>query len=285
MMNSVAAKTVGSGPVRRVWAALLSLVLPGAGHFLLGAFRRGAAWAVGLAVLQLLLLFATLASPVIAIVLRTAVFGLGRVATAIDAAKLVIPRPSWRTVLLAWVALWVLFNGHVCIAIYYKTHYAETFAMRSSSMQPTLLVGDSILVDKSAYRDRTPQRGDLVVFLLPPDERHNFIHRVIGLPGEQILLRGNQVFVDGRPLQESYVSVNRSAIAPPARCAYGYGCEPTTVPRDSYFVMGDNRDNSYDSRYWGFVRREKIKGRAVTVYWSWDTERRRPRFDRIGHSL
>lgn len=284
MMNSAGAETAAPGRVRRVSAVVLSLVVPGAGHFLLGAFRRGAAWAAGLAVLGLSLLFATTVSLLALVAVVVAV--LGHVATALDTARIVASRPSWKSVALAWAALLI---GNFAVVeplkIYYRTHYAQAFTIPSGAMQPALLVGDYIMVDKSAYRVRAPERGDIIVFPYPQDERRDFIKRVVALPGEQVLIRGNQVSVNGRPLHEPYVNASRVLSATPGYCGYAYGCEPTTVLPDSYFVMGDNRDNSQDSRHWGFVRREKIKGRAVTVYWSWDTERERPRFDRIGRSL
>jgi signal peptidase I len=284
MMNSAGAETASPGRVRRVSAVVLSLVVPGAGHFLLGAFRRGAAWAVGLAVLGMSLLFATTVSLLALVAVVVAL--LGHIATALDTARIVASRPSWKRVTLAWAALLV---GNFAVVeplkIYYRTHYAQAFTIPSGAMQPTLLVGDYIMVDKSAYRVRAPERGDIIVFPYPQDERRDFVKRVVALPGEQVLIRGNQVSVNGRPLQEPYVNVSRVLSSTPGYCGYAYGCEPTTVPPNSYFVMGDSRDNSQDSRYWGFVRREKIKGRAVTVYWSWDTERGWPRFDRIGRSL
>ena len=142
--NPVGAQTVSSGSVRRISAVLLSLVTPGAGHFLLGAFRRGAAWTVGLAILGLLLLVATPGSLLIVSVMIAVVVGLvARVATAIDTARLVTPRPSWKSVIVAWAALLV---GHLAImeplTAYYVTHYVQAFTIPSGAMQPTLHVGD-----------------------------------------------------------------------------------------------------------------------------------------------
>jgi signal peptidase I len=291
MMNPAGAQTAISGRVRRVSAVLLSLVMPGAGHFLLGAFRRGAAWAVGLAVLGLLLLFATPVSLLIVSALIGVVVGLvGRVATAIDTVRIVTSRPSWKIVIVAWAALLV---GDLAMVeplkAYYRAHYAQAFTIPSGAMQPTLLVGDYIMVDKSAYRGRAPQRGDIVVFAYPQDERRDFIKRIIGMPGDTVVVRGQQVLVNDRALAEPYVKLDGTtparASTQPGFCAYAYACEPTKVPADSYFVMGDNRDNSQDSRSWGFVRREKIKGKAYMIYWSWDGDRHWLRFDRIGRSL
>ena len=107
-------------------------------------------------------------------------------------------------------------------------------------------------------------------------------------PGDVVQVRGRQVLVNGQVLDEPYLerpATPPSAAADPTSCSYAYGCEPTTVPPSSYFVMGDNRDNSQDSRYWGFVKADKILGRASVVYWSWDRERHWLRSWRIGHSI
>ena len=289
-MNSDGAQTADLGRVRRVSAVLLSLVMPGAGHFLLGAFRRGAAWAVGLPLLGLLLLFA---APV-SLLIVSAVIGLvvgvvGRVATAIDTFNVVTPRPSWTIVIVAWAALLV---GDLALVeplkAYYKAHFIQAFTIPSGAMEPTLLVGDYVMVDKSAYRGPAPQRGDIVVFAYPQDARRDFIKRIIGIPGDTVVVRGQQVLVNGEALVEPYVKLDAAtpaASAQPGYCGYAYACEPARVPADSYFVMGDNRQNSQDSRYWGFVKREKIKGKAYQIYWSWDGDRHWPRFDRIGRSL
>jgi signal peptidase I len=264
------------------------LLSPGAGHFLLGAFRRGAAWAVGVAGLAFVILFA---APIsvwrLSILISAGVTVLGRVATAIDSVRIVTQRPAWKSVIAAWAALLV---AGIAVAEpltrYYRTHYAQAFTIPSPAMQPTLLVGDYIIVDKSAYHARAPERGDIVVFAYPKDERRDFIKRIIGTPGDLVHVKDDQVLINGQPLIEPYISSARSQLSGGQRyCAYAYGCEPTRVPPDSYVVMGDNRYNSQDSRYWGFVRREKIKGRAVMVYWSWDTRRHWLRSDRLGRAL
>ena len=132
---------------------------------------------------------------------------------------------------------------------------------------------------------RDPRRGDIIVFKYPQDESRDFIKRVIAVPGESLQVRGHDVLVDGRPLAEPYVKPPDAPLAhggQPASCNFAYGCEPIVVPEDSYFVMGDNRDNSQDSRYWGFVRRDKIKGKAFLIYWSWDGDGHWLRWWRLG---
>jgi len=288
MINAGGAKASDAGRVRRVSAVLLSFAKPGAGHFLLGAFRRGIAWAVGIVMLWLLLLFAAPVSLWLLILLSSWVLGiLGRVGAAIDAARVVRPTPAWKVVILAWAAL---IAGDLVVvlplATYYRAHYAQAFTIPSGAMQPTLLPGDYIMVDKSVYRSQAPRRGDIVVFQFPPDERRDFIKRIIGVPGDVVTVRGQQALVNGRKLVAPYLNGTTAASTSQSdHCGYLYACEPTRVPADSYFVLGDNRDDSQDSRYWGFVKREKIKGRASVVYWSWDGDRHWFRFDRIGRSL
>ncbi len=184
----------------------------------------------------------------------------------------------------------------VVLALVIRALVVQAFTIPSGSMMDTLLVGDYILVNKFLYGAelplvewrvpglRGPRRGDIIVFKYPQDERRDFIKRVIGTPGDRIQIKGRQVFVNGTPLTEPYTKFADPAWSRGAQetyCGYAYGCEPTTVPPDSYFMMGDNRDNSQDSRYWGFVKRNKIKGKAFLIYWSWDSDRHWLRWRRL----
>ena len=185
----------------------------------------------------------------------------------------------------------------ILLALVIRTLIVQAFTIPSGSMMDTLLVGDYILVNKFLYGPeipltelrlpglREPARGDIIVFKYPQDEKRDFIKRIVGTPGDQIQIRGHQVLVNGQALGEDYVKQADSAMSPPAQpgyCGYAYGCEVTKVPGDSFFVMGDNRDNSQDSRYWGFVKRDKIKGKAFLIYWSWDSDRHWLRWWRLG---
>jgi signal peptidase I len=184
----------------------------------------------------------------------------------------------------------------VLLALVIRTLVVQAFTIPSGSMMDTLLVGDYILVNKFLYGAeipftplhlpalREPRRGDIIVFKYPQDEKRDFIKRIVALPGEQVTVRGHQVYVNGRLVHEPYVKGDGPPPAPaqPGYCGYAYGCDPTAVPADSYFVMGDNRDNSQDSRYWGFVKRDKIKGKAFLIYWSWDSDRHWLRWWRLG---
>ena len=183
----------------------------------------------------------------------------------------------------------------ILLALVIRTLIVQAFTIPSGSMMDTLLVGDYILVNKFLYGPevplvewrtpalRDPHRGDIIVFKYPQDEKRDFIKRIVGTPGDEVQVKGHTVFVNGKPLKEPYVKFSDTAAGRSSTyCGYAYGCEPTIVPPDSYFVMGDNRDNSQDSRYWGFVKRDKIKGKAFLIYWSWDSDRHWLRWWRLG---
>jgi signal peptidase I len=186
----------------------------------------------------------------------------------------------------------------VLLALVIRQCGVQAFTIPSGSMMDTLLVGDYILVNKFLYGPevpltdyrlpalRLPHRGDIIVFKYPQDEKRDFIKRIVATAGERVQVRGHQVLVNGKPLQEPYTKFADSGVrGGEAYCGYAYGCEPTIVPPDSYFVMGDNRDNSQDSRYWGFVKRDKIKGKAFLIYWSWDGDRHWLRWWRLANYI
>lgn len=150
------------------------------------------------------------------------------------------------------------------LAIGIRTLVAEARYIPSSSMEPTLEINDRLIIEKISYRFRTPQRGDVVVFS-PTDKlreqnfKDAFIKRVIGLPGETVQVKGGKVYINGNALREKYIEESPE---------YKYG--PVTVPTGQYLVLGDNRNNSYDSHYWGFVPRKNLIGRAVVRFWPFD---------------
>jgi signal peptidase I len=135
--------------------------------------------------------------------------------------------------------------------------------IKGTSMEPNFPNGEYLLTDKLTYRFREPERGDVIVFVAPQSDGEEFIKRIIGLPGETITIRNNKVYINGTQLTESYIPVNITTGPGPF---LGVD-EPATVPADNYFVLGDNRVASSDSRVWGFVTKEKISGRAWIVYW------------------
>lgn len=164
----------------------------------------------------------------------------------------------------------------LAIALFVRSFVIQAFKIPSSSMEPTLLVGDHILVNKFIYGIRIPligkrlvtfaqpRRGDVIVFVFPRDRSKDYIKRVIGLPGERLEIKERKIYIDDRPIDDPWGVY--SEWGPSLRDNFG----PITVPEGCLFVMGDNRDNSEDSRYWGFVPIDDVLGKAVILYWSWD---------------
>lgn len=193
------------------------------------------------------------------------------------------------------------------IALVVRTLVIQAFKIPSSSMESTLLIGDHIFVNKFLYgyhipltkgrvlRFSSPNRGDIIVFVFPEDKSKDFIKRVIGVPGDTIEIRQKRVFVNGQPLSENYVQYADGNMVD------GFvrsrdNLPPIKVPPDKLFVMGDNRDRSYDSRFWGYVDMDAVIGKAMFIYFSIDWSRgvrlvevwRYPelvRWGRIGHLL
>lgn len=179
----------------------------------------------------------------------------------------------------------------IILALFIRTFAVQAFKIPTGSMETNLLIGDHLLVNKVIYSPslgraedvllgkKPIRRGHVVIFKYPDDPNKDYVKRVIGLPGETVEIRDKTVFVDGKALDESYVGFEE----PPLRRddpEYGFRSEiqrdnygPEKVPSGQLFVMGDNRDNSRDSRYWGFLPDDQVKGRAVIVYWSYDADR------------
>jgi len=182
------------------------------------------------------------------------------------------------------------------LAFAIRVFVVQAFKIPSGSMIPTLLIGDHILVSKlsygfqwptdcklqwsfppvNCYASKTvvafgkPQRGDIIVFRFPEDEEKDFIKRIVGAPGDTIQLRNKVVLVNGEPLKDKAFTqrIDPGIIDSTINPRDNFG--PVTVPEGSYFVMGDNRDQSLDSRFWGYVREEKVRGKAFRIYWSWN---------------
>jgi len=168
------------------------------------------------------------------------------------------------------------------VVVLLGSQVGKGYQMVATSMAPTILKDDHILVDKLTYHFKDPVRGDVVLFQYPEDETKVWVKRIIGAPGDTIEIKNKVVSVNGTPLQdESFTQrVDPGIIDGRINPRDNHG--PITVAPDSYFVMGDNRDQSLDSRFWGFVKREKIVGKAKMIYWS---ESEAPRWDRIGNSI
>ena len=184
----------------------------------------------------------------------------------------------------------------IVIAFFIRTFVIQAYKIPSGSMKPTLLIGDHILVSKFNYGVKlpfvrstlipvgSPRRGDIVVFIYPEDRSKDFIKRLVGLPGDTVEVRDKQILLNGQPWKETHGVHSDSLVIPGAvqpRDNFG----PVKVPEGSLFVMGDNRDESYDSRFWGFVDMKDVLGKALIIYWSWNQEDFSVRWGRIGTIL
>ena len=178
------------------------------------------------------------------------------------------------------------------LALVIRTFVVQAFKIPSESMVKTLLVGDHLLASKFSYgvkipfthsyiyKGEDPVKGDIIIFEYPNDPSVDYIKRIVGTPGDTIEVRNKQLFRNGEPVKESYIRFTEPDRIQPVRDNFG----PITVPEGKYFVMGDNRDNSMDSRFWGLVDRSAIRAKAWRIYWSWgglgDI-----RWDRIGKAV
>lgn len=180
----------------------------------------------------------------------------------------------------------------VLLALFIRTFVVQAFKIPSGSMLPTLLIGDHLLVNKFMYGVKMPftgkllipfnepERGDVVVFRFPKDRSVDYIKRVIGTPGDTVEIREKKVYINGEPIEDPYAHISTPSVLN-ANASPRDNFGPVLVPDDRIFVMGDNRDNSYDSRFWGFVDQKDILGKAFILYWSWDIDKPLLSLDRL----
>lgn len=184
----------------------------------------------------------------------------------------------------------------IVLALFIRTFVIQAFKIPSGSMKNTLLIGDHILVNKFIYGVKVPflqttivpitnpKHEDIVVFKFPEDPSKDFIKRVIGVAGDVVEVRDKQVYVNSKLLNPDF-GIHTDSYIFPASVQPRDNFGPVVVPSHSLFVMGDNRDQSYDSRFWGFVDLKAVKGKALIIYWSWDKDNFGVRWNRIGHLL
>jgi signal peptidase I len=188
----------------------------------------------------------------------------------------------------------------ILIAVVIRALVVQAYKIPSRSMVPTLLIGDHLLVNKFIYGIKipvirttlvpvsNPERGDIIVFIYPNDRSKDYIKRVIGVAGDKIEMKNKNIFINGKPYKDGFGIYSDSVVYPAMvhpRDNYG----PVVVPKNSLFVMGDNRDESADSRFWGFVDLKDVEGKALLIYWSWNSEEenllKKVRWERIGNLL
>jgi len=278
--------------IRKPWlAGLLALLSPAVGYAYIGKLQKGI-------ILSLLLLFlypafsiflkvkitkiVLLCLVIIPIIIICFLFlDCSKTAQGYNTSyKLKSYNKSWFYLLL------YLFFGIILTSLsqaYTGNHLIQAFKIPAGSMLPTLQIGDHLLVDKSIYKNNPIQRGDIVVFPLPEKPEVSYIKRVIALPGDTLEIVNKNVFINGIKQDHPYSIHSDTKILEKGNSPRdNYG--PITIPEGNVFVMGDNRDNSHDSRFYGYIPTQTVKGKFVQIYWSWDRETSSIRWDRIGKS-
>lgn len=177
-----------------------------------------------------------------------------------------------------------LFVAGIILPALIQKNVVRTYKIPSEAMIPTFLIGDYIIVNRFVYKNNKPERGDVVVFEYPKKSSLDYIQRVVAVGGDIVEIRDKKLFIN-KVQQEEGMAIHQDKSILPVSQSPRDNFGPVTVPENSVFVMGDNRDNSFDSRFWGFVDESKIKGKAMTFYWSWDRENSTVRWDRIGKEI
>ena len=184
----------------------------------------------------------------------------------------------------------------LALALVIRTFVVQAFKLPSGSMEPTLEIGDHLLVNKFIYAIKipftsinlfplkSPQRGDVIVFIYPPGPDKDFIKRVIGVGGDTVSMVNKKLYINGVEVPDPHAVYRENTIL------LGDGQKPdnfapVTVPKGNLFVMGDNRDHSFDSRFWGFVPLKDVLGKAFAIYWSWNSQEATVRWNRLGHLI
>jgi len=273
---------------RRPWiAGLLSLIQPGLGQVYNGEIRK----ALVFYLLPMLIfpgLILCLHSEFVRIFLVSfALFSTAYYVTAISDAVRTARRynvnylPKKFNKIIAYIGVFLLaVTVNLSTSAVLKSSVIKAYKLPSGSMEPTLLIGDHILLDRSQAA-RNPQKGAIIVFEYPEDSTKDFIKRVVAIGGDTVEIRNKQLYVNGIAVKESYIAHKEADMIPASqnpRDNFG----PQVVPVGTYFVMGDNRDRAYDSRFWGTVQKDKVKGTVKDIYWSWDKKTLSARWSRVG---
>jgi len=285
-------------------AGLLSILVTGLGHVYNGQAKRGIRlycilWLIGLATAIIMVAVPTPAN----IVLMTMAMAIGfafYLYVIIDSIR--TARKIDDTYHLTAYNRWYIYVAVVVLSVFVAPSDAlrgmvvRAYTIPSGTMLPALQIGDRILVDKLTYGIRNPigqgylthyakpKRGDVVVFIYPVDRSKNFIKRVIAVGGDNVEIRDKKVFINDNQIEDAHAYFpQKEANQNNVQLRDNYG--PKRVPMDHYFVLGDHRDRSYDSRFWGFVPFRDVEGKVAAIYWSWDREKSKVRWNRIGMEI
>jgi len=257
-------------------ALLLSLFTPGLGQMYNGQLKRATVFYLGGLLLTILLSLSGLFSNFYGTILCLAILVGYMILVMLDA---LLNAMKLQTIITRKYNRWYFYVLIILTQAFLINPYTKSviipikaYRMPAGSMAPALLVGDYLVVNKKYYHNEKPKRGDIIVFPLPKDTSKDYIKRVIGLPGEKLEIRNDKVFINNQLIEEPYVEITDVSI-PSARKSPKADFGPIVVPSDNLFLLGDNRDHSYDSRYWGSVDISALKGKALYIYWARDKDR------------
>ena len=286
------------GKPRKPWlAGLLSFIQPGLGHVYCGSWKKALNFYLFSKLIMLTMIALMLWFPIAKInVLLGLIVMLGFYVFLIRH-SFVMARQKGETYQLQPINRWYLYlvililvslGDHFFFNEFIRTSVAKAFRIPAASMLPTILVGDHVLDNKVAYQFQEPARNDLITFPYPEDESKIFLKRIIGMPGDIVEIKDKVLFLNEVEIQDDEYTHHADPGIIEGRLNPRDNFGPMTVPSESYFVLGDNRDQSLDSRFWGFVKREKVLGKVSIIYWSWNSDvswSEAIRWDRIGLRL
>ena len=258
---------------------LLSIILPGLGHVYNGRLGEGILFFFGLWLIFFVVGLSGLIFSLSGLICWIAIVIVGYILiatlAAIEATRMketALKRYNKWYVYCCIVLLANIGFAPVIIKIQHDFLGVKAFKMPASSMRPALEEGDHFIAKLEKYGDRVPRRGDIIIFPYPEDRSKDFIKRVIGLPGERIEIKDKVVFINDERLQDQW-GAHESNVIFPSNVAPRDNFGPVDIPEGAVFVLGDNRDYSHDSRFWGYVETKDIEGKAGFIYWSNDRNR------------
>jgi signal peptidase I len=257
-------------------ALLLSLLTPGLGQMYNGQLKKATVFYLGGLLLTILLSLSGLFSNFYGMILCLAILVGYMILVMLDA---LLNAMKLQTITTRKYNRWYVYVLIILTQAFLINPYAKSiiipikaYRIPASSMAPALLVGDHLVVNKKYYHNEKPIRGDIIVFPLPTNTSKDYIKRVIGLSGEKLEIRNDNVFINNQRIEEPYVEIT-DASSPFTKKSPKADFGPIVVRPDNLFVLGDNRDHSYDSRYWGSVEISALKGKALYIYWARDKDR------------
>jgi signal peptidase I len=274
--------------LNRPWVAgLLQIATPGLGNLYSGRPLRGLLLHVAVQCIWIFLALALLwlpwplnfLIPAVAAIVVTVLMVFDGVRCARSARPVSLLARSNRWYGFIFLVVGVAAADYFLVANPARAYVIQAFPNPTPSMEPAILVGDRVVVDKSAYAFSEPQRGDLAIHRTMQFQASTMMQRIVGLPGETIEIRNREVYVNGRKLDEPYVQFLRASTD---ETSSGDSMPPMVIPADAYFLLGDNRDNSMDSRFIGPVPRQQLLGKVRTIYFSSDPDTHKLRWNRIG---